>query len=86
MIHIRVFLKFSSILGRSGSNASSDIFKNINKDEYIENNTAPNLSRSTLQDQIDYDLINLKINESSVESALLQKNVSKATLYENKNT
>jgi hypothetical protein len=43
----------------------SDIFK-VNKDELKENLTAPDLSRSTLVDQIDYDLDDYKINESSV--------------------
>jgi hypothetical protein len=43
----------------------SDIFKG-NKDELKENFSAPDLSRSTLVDQIDYDLDDYKINESSV--------------------
>jgi hypothetical protein len=43
----------------------SDIFK-VNKDELKENFSAPDLSRSTLVDQIDYDLDDYKINESSV--------------------
>lgn len=45
---------------------SSDVFRYINKDELRENITMPDLSRSTLVDQIDYELDNFKINESSV--------------------
>lgn len=46
--------------------STSDVFKLLNKDELRENITMPDLSRSTLVDQIDYDLDNFKINESSV--------------------
>lgn len=64
---------------------SSDIFKNINKEELKDNNTAPDLSRSTLADQIDYDLVNFKINESSLGSSFMsQRNVNNTSLNENK--
>mmetsp|Transcript_20653 Transcript_20653/g.20399 ORF Transcript_20653/g.20399 Transcript_20653/m.20399 type:complete len:215 (-) Transcript_20653:11-655(-) len=78
MIHDSDFAKLHS--------NGSDVFKNITKEDFKENNTAPNLSRSTLQDQIDYDLVNFKINESSVESSFLNKNANNTSLNENKVT
>jgi len=43
-----------------------DVFKDINRSELKDNFTMPELSRSTLIDQIDYDLMDFKINESSL--------------------
>lgn len=51
---------------RSKHSSTSDVFGNINKDELRDIYTMPDLSRSTLVDQIDYDLINFKVNESSM--------------------
>lgn len=48
------------------TDSNADVFGDINKDELRENFTMPDLSRSTLVDQIDYSLDNYKINESSV--------------------
>jgi hypothetical protein len=53
----------------NASRQSSDVFQNLNKDELKENHTAPDLSRSTLVDQIDFDLDNYKLNESSLYSS-----------------
>lgn len=66
------------------SNASSEIFKD-NKDELRDNLSVPNLSRSTLADQIDYELDNFKINESSIDSSYaVNQNLNSSTLNENK--
>jgi len=73
------------------SNKSAEnAFDNINKDELKENITMPDLSRSTLVDQIDYDLDNYKINESSVFESSVEdayasnRNINCSTLRENK--
>jgi len=65
------------------SNFSSGALSN--KDELRDNFTAPELSRSTLGDQIDYDLDNFKINESSMDSSYISNNKpNSSTLMDNK--
>lgn len=59
--HERMIKDYSAI-----SKSGSDVFSGINKDDLKDNFTMPELSRSTLVDQIDYDLYNYKINESSM--------------------
>lgn len=76
-------MSYDSVV-KYGSNASSDVFKNINKEELKENISAPDLSRSTLADQIDYDLVNFKINESSLNSSVIERNQNTSNLNENK--
>lgn len=72
------------------SSSSNSVFKNINKDELRDNFTMPDLSRSTLVDQIDYDLDNFKINESSLYDTSSEgnygskRNINTSTLRENK--
>ena len=72
-------------IGGQNSKSSSDIFKNLTKEDLRENFTAPDLSRSTLVDQIDYDLDNFKVNESSLESSYISnQNLNCSTLRDNK--
>lgn len=72
------------------SMSQSDIFKNINKEDLKDNFSMPDLSRTTLVDQIDYELDNFKVNESSVfetsseEGYGSTKNVNCSTLRDNK--
>jgi hypothetical protein len=47
-------------------NKGSENISGVSKDDLKDNLTMPELSRSTLMDQIDYDLYNYKINESSM--------------------
>ena len=65
------FHKYPFCIDGQESKCSSDVFKDINKDDLKDNFTAPELSRSTLVDQIDYDLDNFKVNESSIESSYI---------------
>ena len=68
----------------------SDVFTGINKDELKANFTAPDLSRSTLVDQIDYSLDNFKLNESSMINSSeddaydSKRNLNSSSLKENK--
>ena len=70
--------------------SESDVFADINKDELKVNYTAPDLSRSTLVDQIDYSLDNFKLNESSMLNSSIEdayhtnRNLNSSSLKANK--
>lgn len=70
---------------------TSDVFKGINKEDLKENYSMPEMSRSTLVDQIDYSLDGFKINESSIyesscseDGYMSNRNQNCSTLRENK--